>query len=174
MTSGLDRSHLTVCLPRPLTSFIGREREVATVVDHLRRDDVRLLTLTGPGGVGKTRLALQVGDEMSATFPDGVWFTGLAPIREPSLVASTVAQTLGLREAGSAPLIDRLTAFLRDKRLLLVLDNFEQVVEAAPLVTDLLSTCPSLKVLVTSRVRLRVSGEHEHAVPPLTLEERDG
>ena len=102
-------------------------------------------------------------------FPDGVLFVGLAPITDPDLVLPTVAQGLGVREAGDEPLAERLTASLRDKRLLLVLDNFEQVVEAAPLVADLLAACPGLKVLVTSRVRLRISGEREHAVPPLEL-----
>jgi non-specific serine/threonine protein kinase len=119
--------------------------------------------------VGKTRLALQVAAGAVDTFPDGVLFVGLAPITDSDLVLPTIAHVLGVREAGDAPLAERLTASLRDKRLLLVLDNFEQVVEAAPLVADFLTTCPGLKVLVTSRARLRNSGEREYTVPPLEL-----
>ncbi len=165
-TPPLNRHH---DLPVPLTPLVGREREVATVGDLLRREDVRLLTLTGPGGVGKTRLALQVAAQVADAFPDGVAFVGLAPVTDPGLVASSVAQALGVREAGDEPLEARLTAFLRGKRLLLVLDNFEQVVEAAPLVAELLAACPGVTALATSRVRLRVSGEREYPVPPLGL-----
>jgi non-specific serine/threonine protein kinase len=158
-------------LPTPLTPLVGREREVSVVSDLVQRHEVRLLTLTGPGGVGKTRLALHVTARVADAFPQGVAFVGLASITDPALVAPAIAQALGVRDAGDEPLVARLAAFLGDQRLLLVLDNFEQVVAAAPVVADLLTACPHLTVLVTSRVRLRVSGEREYAVPPLEVSE---
>jgi predicted ATPase/DNA-binding CsgD family transcriptional regulator len=156
-------------LPVPLTSFLARDQEIADVSALLRRDDVRLLTLTGPGGVGKTRLALTVAARLAGDFPDGAGFVSLAPVAHPDLVAPAIAQALGVREAGNEPLVARLQAFLRARRLLLVLDNYEHVVDAAPLVTDLLGAAPDIRILVTSRTRLRLSGEHEHVVPPLAL-----
>jgi predicted ATPase/DNA-binding CsgD family transcriptional regulator len=156
-------------LHAPLSAFIGRAPEVAVVTDLLRRPEVRLITLTGPGGVGKTRLANRAAAEVADTFPDGVWFVALAPISNPALVLPGIAQILGVREAKDEPLAARLETFLADQQLLLLLDNFEQVVEAAPAIANLLGACPGLKALVTSRVRLRVSGEYEYPVPPLSL-----
>lgn len=136
----------------------------------LERKEVRLLTLLGPSGVGKTRLGLQIAEDVLDHFDDGVWFVGLAAIRDPVLVATAIAQALGLREAtGQAPQ-DLLKTSLREQQRLLLLDNFEQVAEAAPLIADLLSACPRLKILVTSRAALHLQGEHERPVAPLEQE----
>jgi NB-ARC domain len=156
-------------LPVQLTSLIGREQEVAAACVRLRRSDVRLLTLTGTGGIGKTSLALRVATDLLNDFPDGVCLVLLAPISDPDLVVSTIAQTLGIKEVGARPLLDLLKAHLQEKHLLLFLDNFEQVVIAAPVLTELLETCPALKLLVTSREVLRLRGEQELSVPPLAL-----
>jgi predicted ATPase/class 3 adenylate cyclase len=154
-------------LPVQLTSFVGRDTEIAAVGDLL--DRARLVTLTGPGGTGKTRLALQVAAERLSRYGDGAFFVELAPIRDPTLVASAIASALAVREAVDRPLVDTLKDTIHDKELLLVLDNFEQVLDAAPLVTDLLAGASRLRVLVTSRAVLHVHGEHEFAVPPLSV-----
>lgn len=154
-------------LPMQLTSFIGRSREIGEVKQLLSKE--RLLTLTGPGGSGKTRLALQVAAERIEYFHDGVFFVALAPITDPRLVASTIAQSLGITETAGRSVVDGLKDYLQRKTLLLLLDNFEQVIFAAPLVAELLAACNELKILVTSREGLRISGEREYPVPPLTL-----
>jgi predicted ATPase/DNA-binding CsgD family transcriptional regulator len=154
-------------LPVSLTSLIGREQEVDSLRDLIRREDVRLITLTGPGGVGKTRLALRVAESIETEYPDGVWFVSLGPVRDPGLVASTIAQTLSLRETGGRSVEAGIIAFLRNRRALLVIDNFEHVLEAAPFVTNLVAACPRLTCIVTSRVVLLLSAEHEFPVRPL-------
>jgi predicted ATPase/class 3 adenylate cyclase/DNA-binding CsgD family transcriptional regulator len=156
-------------LPVQLTPLIGREKEIAAVQNLLLREEVHLVTLTGPGGTGKTRLGLQVAAELSDLFPDRVYFVNLAPISDPEFVVPTIAQTLGLREGAGQSLLDRLQEELQQQQMLLMLDNFEQVVSAAPQLVDLLATCPKLKLLVTSREMLHVRAEHEFAVPPLAL-----
>ena len=126
----------------PLTALFGREQEAALAVSLLRRDDVRLLTLTGPGGVGKTRLAIKIADEVAELFRDGVRFVSLAAVPHDDQVATTIAHAFGLVGAGDIPVLDTLTAYLRDADLLLILDNLEHVLDAAPLLTDLLGACP--------------------------------
>jgi predicted ATPase/DNA-binding CsgD family transcriptional regulator len=154
-------------LPLPLTSLIGREREVAAACTLLAHPEVRFLTLTGTGGVGKTRLALAIASEVEGSFPDGTCFISLAPIQDAALVLPSLVQALGL-QSSRAPL-EILQTALREQQILLVLDNFEQVAAAAPLLIDLLATCSRLKLLVTSREVLHVRGERVFEVPPLAL-----
>jgi predicted ATPase/DNA-binding XRE family transcriptional regulator len=153
----------------PLTPLIGREQIVSEARSYLMRPDVRLLTLSGPPGIGKTRVGLQVAADLLGRFSDGVFLVALAPVSSPELVVSAIAQTLGVREAGGGSLLGRLKEHLRDRQMLLVLDNFEQVIAAAPLVSELMSAAQLLRVLVTSRQVLRLSAEHEFPVPPLEV-----
>ena len=154
-------------LPTQLTSFVGRDDQVREAKQLLARS--RLLTLTGPGGTGKTRLSLQIAADVMDGFPDGVYFVPLASVRDPELVPSAIAQALAISTTGSRRPIDALVDHLRDKRTLLVLDNFEQLLPAAPVTTELLEASPGLRVLVSSRAVLRVYGEQEFPVPPLAL-----
>lgn len=152
-------------LPTQLTSFVGRERELETAAGLL--DGTRLLTLTGPGGTGKTRLSLQLAATAADAYPDGVWFVALEPLRDPSLVLPTVARTIGLHRRTGQSALEALASEIGERRMLLVLDNFEQVIEAAGEIGDLLRACPAVRIIVTSRAVLRISGEQEYVVPGL-------
>ncbi|MBW3671017.1 MAG: tetratricopeptide repeat protein [Acidobacteria bacterium] len=156
-------------LPASLTPLIGRESERVSIGELLARDQIRLVVLTGPSGTGKTRLALQVAADLVSRFDGGVWFVPLAAVVDPERLPSAIAQSLGLKESGTRPMVEVLKERLRAKRTLLVLDNFEQIVEAGPLVTDILAACPEVEVLVTSRATLHLSGEHDFPLLPLPL-----
>jgi predicted ATPase/serine/threonine protein kinase len=159
-------------LPVQRTGFVGREKEVAVAQELLLRQDVRMVTVTGPGGIGKTRLAVQVASGLAEHFPGGTHFVPLASLNDPGLIASVIVQTLGLREAGGQSPLEILKANLQDSLgapMLLLLDNFEHLVQAAPTVAELLAAGPNLKILVTSRAALHVYGEHEFPVSPLAL-----
>ncbi|GCF08448.1 tetratricopeptide repeat protein [Dictyobacter arantiisoli] len=159
---------LTGNIPALPTVLIGREQEIETACTLLH-ETTRLLTITGPGGVGKTRLALESAQILREDFLDGIFFVSLGPITDHALVVPTIAQELGFMEAGEEPLLARVKAYLHSKQILLVLDNFEQLMTASPLLADLLSSCPQLKLLVTSREVLHLRGEYELIVPPLAL-----
>jgi predicted ATPase/transcriptional regulator with XRE-family HTH domain len=158
-------------LPSPPTTLIGRESEYAQALTLLRHGMVRLVTITGPSGVGKTRLALQVAHSAADDFPDGAVFVDLSTVRDAALVSGALIQALRLREQGDAPLVQQALAYLSDKRMLLLFDNFEQVVAAAPIVADLLTWCPMLSILVTSRTPLHLRGEQTLPLAPLALED---
>ena len=159
-------------IPMQRTRFVGREKEVAAAKELLLREDVRLFTVTGPGGIGKTRLAVEVANGLGERFPGGIHFVPLSPVRDAGLIASAIVQTLGIREAGGQSPLEILKKNLQDSLrapMLLLLDNFEHLIQASPVVAELLATAPNLKILVTSRAALHVYGEHEFPVPPLAL-----
>jgi predicted ATPase/serine/threonine protein kinase len=159
-------------LPVQRTTFVGRDKEVAAAKELLLRRDVRLVTVTGPGGIGKTRLGLQVAGDIVDHFPGGVYFVPLAAVSDPRLITSVIAQTLGVRETGGQPPLETLKEYFQNSLrtpMLLLLDNLEHLVAAAPTVAELLAIGPSLKILVTSRAALHIYGEHEFPVPPLAL-----
>ncbi len=165
--SGISSGRPLHNLPAAPTNFIGRTAELADLSDLLQRADVRLVTLTGPGGTGKTRLSLEAGRDALGHFSHGVYFIDLAPIRDPALIVTTTAHTIGIREGGGRPLLENLTDFLTNKRMLLIFDNFEQIIDAAPALAEILSASAGVKALVTSRIALQLRGEHEYLVSPL-------
>ncbi len=161
-------------VPATFTPLVGRKRDVAAIEAMLMRPEIRLLTLLGTGGIGKTRLALQVATQMRAFFDDGICFADLASTSDPTLIPLIIAEALGIRQNVNLSIFKQVELFLRDKQLLLILDNFEHVVTAAPLIEDLLTTSPSLKIVVTSRAVLHLRAEYEYQVTPLSLPDLKG
>lgn len=159
------KNHIAI----PITSLIGRDKEIAAIEKLLRNDQVRLLTIVGPGGVGKTRLALKVANDLVDEFDDGVFFVSLADIRDYSLIIPIIAQVLNIHEIGVQTSMQQIIECLESKKTLLVVDNFEQVVQAAPQISPLLTQCPLVTLLITSRVPLRVNGENQFPVLPLEI-----
>ena len=155
--------------PAPLTSFVGRAREVSEILALVRNDRYRLVTLTGAGGVGKTRVALKAAEALVPDFRDGVVLVPLAPVTTPDLVGPAIGEILGVRTGGTRPIEQVLAIFLHQREILIVLDNFEQITQAAPLVAQILGRCPHVAFLISSRAPLRIAGEQEFPVPPLPL-----
>jgi predicted ATPase len=159
-------------LPAPATALVGRDREQADLIDVLQDERTRLVTLIGPGGVGKTCLAQAAGARLQGEFADGAAFIDLAAVHHPAQVSTAIGHALGLRETGEQRMCDALLAHLRERHMLLLLDNFEQVIQAASQVAVLLAACPRLQVLVTSRMRLRLQAERLIPEPPLAAPPR--
>ncbi|MGH2551648.1 MAG: ATP-binding protein, partial [Thermomicrobiales bacterium] len=156
-------------LPRPRTPLIGRSDDIAQIKQRFQSEGERHVTLTGAGGVGKSRLSIQVASELIPSYPDGVWFIPFAPVRDPSLFGPTIVRALGIVEQNDRPVVQILSSVIRNRRMLLILDNLEHLLAETGLITALLAACPNLAILATSRTRLNVSGEHEHHVVPLAL-----
>lgn len=171
--SAIPNENYTNNLPAPLTKLVKRQIEIAHINNLLCDEDIRLLTLVGPGGVGKTRLVIAAARSVLKEFQDGVFFVSLAPISDPALLVSTIAGVLGVKEVSGKPLIEVLKKYLHNKQLLLVLDNFEQILLAAPTLNDFLASSTGLKIIVTSRALLSIYGEYEYVVPPLDLPSSD-
>ncbi len=160
-------------VPPSFTTFIGREQEVAALCSMLKREHIRLITLLGPGGIGKTRLSLHIAEQMRDVFANGVCFVPLADVTSPDLTMLMIAQMLGIQKSRERPLVEQIRAFLQDKHILLILDSFEKVIAATPAIEALLGYCPNLKILVTSRNKLYLKAEYEFSVPSLALPKQE-